>query len=145
MSDRRISLLAGGCIPPHAKDASVTCPETFVEAVHQGTVKRPRPLYANRSRGPMLGQMESPRLFETAALERQLSTATRRAGELEAQLATARERYAAFPNDVVSAHRIAHFPLEIAAARATIAAIREELSQGVRCRRISPGSARAGS
>jgi uncharacterized protein involved in exopolysaccharide biosynthesis len=76
----------------------------------------------------MLGLMESSRLFETAALERQLSTATRRAGELEAQLATARERHAAFPNDVVSAHRIAHLPLEIAAVRATIAAIREELS-----------------
>jgi hypothetical protein len=48
--------------------------------------------------------------------------------ELEAQLATAHERHAAFPNDAVSAYRIDSLPLEIASVRATIATIREELS-----------------
>jgi hypothetical protein len=72
--------------------------------------------------------MEAPRPSEIDALKRQLSTTVRRAVELEAQFATARERHAAYPNDAVSAHRIDSLPLEIAAVRATIATIREELS-----------------
>jgi hypothetical protein len=74
--------------------------------------------------------MESSPRFVTDALKRQLSATVRRAVELEAQLATARERHAAFPNDAVSAYRIDSRPLEIAAVRATIATIREELSSG---------------
>jgi hypothetical protein len=72
--------------------------------------------------------MGSPRPIKRAPLKRQLAEAVDRAVELETQLATARERYAAFPNDIVSAHRIDALPSEIAAVRATIAAIREELA-----------------
>jgi hypothetical protein len=72
--------------------------------------------------------MEAPRPHETDTLKRQLSATVRRAVELEAQLTTARERHAAYPNDAVSAHRIGSLPLEIAAVRATIATIRDELS-----------------
>ena len=72
--------------------------------------------------------MEAQRPQEIDTLKRQLSATVRRATELEAQLTVARERHAAFPNDAVSAHRLDSLPLEITAARATVAAIREELS-----------------